>query len=104
MEVEEVEVGRLGRGSWGAGVWEGWNLRRWEGEGWRRYGGWLGRGWGVKVAGLGKEKVEGVEGVGGQGEWEVKEEEFITSRVVLMPPLKEAEVRVAGIPLLLNTQ
>ena len=61
-------------------------------------------GWGGKVAGLGKEKVEGVEGVGGQGEWEVKEEEFITSRVVLMPPLKEAEVRVAGIPLLLNTQ
>ena len=45
-----------------------------------------------------------VEGLGGQGEWEVEEEEFFTSRVVLMPPLKEAEVRVAGTPLPLNTQ
>ena len=28
-EVVVDEVGWLGRGSWGAGVWEGWNLQRW---------------------------------------------------------------------------
>ena len=45
-----------------------------------------------------------VEGVEGQGEWEVEEEEFFTTRVVLMPPLKEAEVRVTGTPLPLKSQ
>ena len=48
--------------------------------------------------------MEVVAEMGGQGELEVEEMEFFTNRVVLMPPLKEAEVRVAGIPLLLNTQ
>jgi len=42
-----------GTSSLGAGVGEGWNLRRWEEVGLRRYGGWLRRGWVVKVVGLG---------------------------------------------------
>ena len=78
------------------------NLRRWEGAGRRRYGGWFGRGWGglgwgleVRWVGLGEEEaVEVVEVVEGQGE-------FSTTKVVLMPPLVEAEVRVTWAPLAL---
>ena len=54
--------------------------------------------------GLGEEAVEVVEVVEGQGEWVVEGEEFLTTRVVLMPPLKEAEVRVTGTPLPLKSQ